>query len=102
MGWARTWGANLATKFDSLWLQAMTMTLRHVLLFGAKTSKILMFCWLAVCQEPFRTGVAPTDDGFTILERSEEFEQFEDPLVSRRCTGMLSFLLWPGWLLHWS
>eukprot|EP00435_Cladocopium_sp_Y103_P055364 s489_g18.t1 len=24
------------------------------------------------------TGVAPTDDGFTILERSEEFEQFED------------------------
>ena len=26
-----------------------------------------------------RTGVAPTDDGFTILERSEEFEQFEAP-----------------------
>ena len=23
------------------------------------------------------TGVAPTDDGFTILERSEEHEQFE-------------------------
>ena len=40
-----------------------------------------MLVGLPACQELFRTGVAPTDDGFTILERSEEFEQFEDPLV---------------------
>ena len=37
------------------------------------------------------TGVAPTDDGFTILERSEEFEQFEDGPTITGCSENKAF-----------
>lgn len=37
------------------------------------------------------TGVAPTDDGFTILERSEEFEQFEDGPTITGCAENKAF-----------
>ncbi|CAK9118364.1 unnamed protein product [Durusdinium trenchii] len=37
------------------------------------------------------TGVAPTDDGFTILERSEEHEQFEDGPTLTGCSENKAF-----------